>query len=128
MPSGENGEPPRLGGRNASTSDISSGSSRPTPTPASSEATMLDCGHKGIALTSSKLSSERCIDTDGREWSLDKLPVDEENADPDRLARLAIDCAKRVVLEVLDCSRMVFWLEGGAGVDCRGEEDGLKAD
>jgi hypothetical protein len=89
---------------------------------------MLDCGYKGIALTSSKLSSERCIDTDGREWSLDKLPVDEENADPDRLARLAIDCAKRVVLEVLDCSRMVFWLEGGAGVDCRGEEDGLKAD
>jgi len=87
---------------------------------------MLDCGYKGIALTSSKLSSDRCIDTDGREC-FDKLPVDEENADPDRLARLATDCAKRVVLEVLDCSRMVFWLEGGAGVDCRGE-DGLKAD
>lgn len=126
MPSGENGEPPRLGGRNASASDISSRSSRLIPTPASSEATMLDCGYEGIALTSSKLSSDRCIDTDGREC-LDKLPVDEENADPDRLARLAIDCANRVELEVLDWSRMVFWLEGGAGVDCRGE-DVLKAD
>jgi|SRR6266852_3912598 len=127
MPSGENGEAPRLGGRNASASDISSRSSRPTPlTPASSEATMLDRGYRGMALTSSKLSSDRCIDTDGREC-LDKLPVDEENADPDRLARLASDCAKRVELEVLDCSRIVFWLEGGAGVDCRGE-DGLKAD
>jgi hypothetical protein len=87
---------------------------------------MVDCGYKGIALTSSKLSSGRCIDTDGREC-VDKLPVDEENADPDRLARLTIDCAKRVELEVLDWSRIVFWLEGGAGVDCRGE-DGLKAD
>jgi len=68
---------------------------------------MLDCGYKGIALTSSKLISDRCIDTDGREcW--DRLPVDEENAEPDRLARLVIDCAKRVELEVLDCSRMVF--------------------
>ena len=126
MSSGENGEPPRLGGRSASASDISSRSSRPTTTPASSEATMLDCGYKGIALTSSKLSSERGVDTDGREC-FDKLPVDEENADPDLLARLAIDCAKRVVLEVLDCSRMVFWLEGGAGVDCRGEDE-LRAD
>ena len=59
---------------------------------------------------------------------MDKLPVEEENADPDRLARLAIDCAKRAVLEVLDCSRMVFWVEGGAGVDCRGEEVGSKAE
>lgn len=87
---------------------------------------MLDFGYKGIALTSSKLSSDRWIDTDGREC-FDKLPVDEENADPDRLARLAIDCAKRVVLEVLDWSRMVFWFEGGAGVDCRGEDE-LKED
>jgi hypothetical protein len=79
-----------------------------------------------MALISSKLISDRCIDTDGREC-LDKLPVEEENADPDRLARLAIDCAKRVELEVLDCSRIVFWLEGGAGVDCRGEV-GLRAD
>jgi hypothetical protein len=87
---------------------------------------MLDCGYKGIALISSKLISDRCIDTDGREC-LDELPAEEENADPDRLARLAIDCAKREVLEVLDCSRIVFWLEEGAGVDCRGE-GGLKAD
>jgi hypothetical protein len=79
-----------------------------------------------MALTSSKLGSDRCTDTDGREC-LDKLPVNEEKADPDRLARLAIDCAKRVELDVLDCSRMVFWLEGGTGVECRGE-DGLKAD
>jgi hypothetical protein len=62
---------------------------------------MSDCGYKGMALTSSKLISDRCIDTDAREC-LDKLPVEEENADPDRLARLASDCAKRVVLEVLD--------------------------
>jgi hypothetical protein len=87
---------------------------------------MLDCWYEGIALTSSKLGSDRCIDTDGREC-LDKLPVDEENAEPDRLARLAIDNANRVELEVLDWSRMVFWLEGGAGVDCRGEDE-LKAD
>jgi hypothetical protein len=87
---------------------------------------MLDCEYEGIALISSKLISDRCIDTDCREC-LGKLPVEEENADPDRLARLAIDCAKRVVLEVLDCNRMVFWVEGGAGVDCRGDV-GLKAD
>jgi len=86
----------------------------------------LDCGCEGIALTSSKLISDRCIDSDGREC-LDRLPVEEENADPDRLARLVIDCAKRVELEVLDCSRIVFWVEGGAGVDCRGEVE-LKAD
>ena len=125
MPSDENGEPPRLGGGNASASDMSSRPSWPISTPASSEATMLDWGYNGIALTSSKLISDRCRDTDGREC-LDRLPVEEENVDPDRLARPVIDCAKRAELEVLDCSRMVFWVEGGAGVDCRGEV-GLKA-
>jgi hypothetical protein len=59
-----------------------------------------------MALISSKLASDRSEDVDGRE-RLDKLPVDEENADPERLARLAIDCANRVELDVLDCSRMV---------------------
>jgi hypothetical protein len=53
-----------------------------------------------IALISSKLASDRGKDIDGRQC-LDKLPVEEENADPDRLAGLAIDCANRVELDVL---------------------------
>ena len=60
------------------------------------------------------------MDIDGGE-RLETLPVDEENPDPDRLARPAMDCANRVELDVLDCKRIVFWLEGGAGVDWRGE-------
>jgi hypothetical protein len=87
---------------------------------------MLGCWYDGIALISSKLISGSCVVIDGRE-RLDKLPVDEENADPDRLARLAMDCANRVELDALDCRRIVFWLEGGAGVDCMGEV-GWKAD
>jgi hypothetical protein len=39
---------------------------------------------------------------------LTKLPVDEENADPDGLAGLAIDSANRVELDMLDCGQMVF--------------------
>jgi len=45
---------------------------------------------------------------------LDELPADEEKADPDRLARLAMDCAKRAVLGVFDCKRTA---EEGTGVD-----------
>jgi len=64
----------------------------------------------------SKLISGRCVDIDGGEH-LETLPVDEEKPDPDRLARLAMDCANRMELDVLDCKRIVVWLEGGAGVD-----------
>jgi hypothetical protein len=39
---------------------------------------------------------------------LTKLPVDEENVDPDGLAGLAIDSANRVELDMLDCGQMVF--------------------
>jgi len=46
---------------------------------------------------------------------LETLPVDEEKPDPDRLVRLAMDCANYVELDVID--RIVVWLEGGAGVD-----------
>jgi len=73
-----------------------------------------------MTLISSKLVSNRCEDTDCRP-PLDKLPVEEENADPDRLARLAMECAKRDVLDVLDGRRMVVCAESGAGVDCKGE-------
>lgn len=69
---------------------------------------MFGGGYGVIALISSKLMSVLWVDT------LDELPADEEKADPDRLARLAIDCAKRAVLGVLDCRRTA---EEGAGVD-----------
>jgi hypothetical protein len=39
---------------------------------------------------------------------LTKLPVDEENVDPDGLAGLAINSANHVELDMLDCGRMVF--------------------
>ena len=40
---------------------------------------------------------------------METLPVDKDNPDPDRLARLAMVCVNRVVL---DCKRIIFWLEG----------------
>jgi hypothetical protein len=69
--------------------------------PPSSAPTTSRWVYEGIALISSKLSSDRCVDIDGRE-RLDRLPVDDEKADPDRLARLAMECANRVELDSLD--------------------------
>jgi len=76
----------------------------------SSKSALFGGGYGGIALISSKLI---CVDAVGCEC-LDELPADDEKVDPDRLARLAMDCAKRAVLGVLDCRRTV---EEGAGVD-----------
>ena len=81
--------------------------------PLSSASFKFGGGYGGIALISSKLMSVLCVDAVGLE-TLDELPADEEKADPDRLARPAIDCAKRAVLGVLDCRRTA---EEGAGVD-----------
>jgi hypothetical protein len=60
-----------------------------------------------IALISSKSASDHGKDIDNRQH-MDKLPVDEENADPDGLAGLAIDSTNRVELDMLNCGQMVF--------------------
>jgi len=66
------------------------------------------------------LASKLCVGLRGYEYVLEA----EDFAETERDAR---EVAKRAVLEVLDCSRIVDVAEIGAGVECTGKISASKS-